>query len=111
VAAVPGGTDLRVKRILLWVARINFCSVGGSYSKLSEFGWRAGVSGFVVQMYTALIATLEWQQCLVGLIYTRRGYFCGWLESMFVVGEVIRNYRSLVGGQVCLGLWSRCILR
>ncbi len=58
MAAVPGGTDLHAKRIFLWVARINVCS-GGSYSKLSEFGWRASVSGFVVQMYTALIATLE----------------------------------------------------
>ena len=59
MAVVPGGTGSRVKVIRWWVFRISFCRVGGSCLKLSEVGWRIGVSEFVVQMYTALIATFE----------------------------------------------------
>ncbi len=36
-----------------------YCSVRGSRLKLLEVGWRTGVSGIVVQMYTALITTLK----------------------------------------------------
>ncbi len=59
MAVVPDGTGSRGKVICWCTFRISFCSVGGSRLKLSEVGWRIDVSGFVVQMYTALIATFE----------------------------------------------------
>jgi hypothetical protein len=59
VAAVPVGTDSHTKTIFWWVPKINSCSVRGSRLKLLEVGWRTGVSGIVVQMYTALITTLK----------------------------------------------------
>ena len=55
MAAVPGQIGSRAKTICLWLPRLNVCSVAGSGSKLSEVGLRTCVSGFVIQMYTALI--------------------------------------------------------
>jgi len=50
IAAVPSGTGSHTRMILWWIHSRSFCNVGGSRLKLSEVGFKTGMSGFVVQM-------------------------------------------------------------